>query len=365
MHDLGEAMHAEAEITFDCSKCGQHLGVDANGAGQIVTCPVCRESLMVPSGDVLARIAAITYAAPEENEPADTSPEWSHDPEDAEVSALREQLVETVRLRCRMERELVSARTEVETLQVQLRRSAEENSRLTAQLNQMEAGRRELEHSLADLTAQYEKLKNSAFAKDAALAERAESLRETQWALEKSEKKSLGLTQETTRLRAEIKQLRERASLVESLQTEVANLRRDFEASTEAQECNRLRARAEAAEERRRVEAREAEYLRAEIEQLLKAGDQLRGELKEAQERCMAAEQRAEELSIAKVQSDNEVLRGVLARQKAELENCYRELKRFRRSELGLKLVYALFALGLLGVAAFAMQVLPGIADVL
>lgn len=351
-------MHAEAEITFDCSKCGQHLSVDASGAGHTVNCPVCRESLIVPQEDVLTRIAAITYAAPGFEPPGRRPQEHVPDATDSEASVLREQLVDTVRLRCRMERDLMAARTEMESAQAQLRRATEENNRLMSRQDQLEARRREMEKALSELRMQHEKLTSDTATRDTALAERAETLRETQWALEKSEKRNLGLTQEVTRLREEVQQLRERTVVMESLERELAMLRKDFEASADAQECNRLRARAEAADEKRRLLTRELEDLREETAAL-------RRELSESHERYMAAEQRAEQLSIAKVQSDNEVLRALLARQKGELENCYRELKRFRRSELGLRLVYALFALGLLGIAAFAVQVLPGIADVL
>lgn len=351
-------MHAEAEITFDCSKCGQHLSVDASGAGHTVNCPVCQEPLTVPVEDVLTRIAALTYAAPGFEPPGIRPQEHAYDATDSEASALREQLVETVRLRCRMERDLMAARTEMESVQAQLRRATEENNRLASRQEELESKRREVEKALSELRLQHEKLTSDAVIKDTALAERAETLRETQWALEKSEKRNLGLNQEVTHLREEAIQLRERTALMESLESELAVLRRDFAASADAQECNRLRARAEAADEKRRLQTRELEDLRVETAALRK-------ELQESHERCMAAEQRADQLSVAKVQSDNEVLRALLARQNTELENCYRELKRFRRSELGLRLVYALFALGLLGIAAFAVQVLPGLANVL
>ena len=351
-------MHAEAEITFDCSKCGQHLSVDASGAGNAVNCPVCREPLIVPQEDVLARIAAITYASPGYDAPGIRPYERAPDEIDCEASALREQLADTARLRCRMERDLVAARTELESVQAQLRRATEENIRLLSSLEHLQADNRGLEKSRSALLTQCEELRSAAAAKDAGLAERAETLRELQWALEKSEKRYLAVTQELTHLQEKVKPLQERSSFVEALESELVTLRKDFAASAEAQECNRLRARAEAADEKRRLQTRELESLQAELEEL-------RVELNSSRERCTSAEQRAEQLSIAKVQRDNEVLRELLGRQKAELENCYRELKRFRRSELGLQLVYALFILGLLGVAVFAVQVLPGLADVL
>jgi len=36
------------DIIFACKKCGQHLEIDESGAGQIVDCPKCNQSLTVP-----------------------------------------------------------------------------------------------------------------------------------------------------------------------------------------------------------------------------------------------------------------------------------------------------------------------------
>ena len=43
------------DIKFNCPQCGQHLAVDATGAGLTVTCPKCGTSILVPQ---LARLAA-------------------------------------------------------------------------------------------------------------------------------------------------------------------------------------------------------------------------------------------------------------------------------------------------------------------
>lgn len=37
------------DIEFGCTKCGQHLVIDAAGAGQAVNCPKCGQVLIVPS----------------------------------------------------------------------------------------------------------------------------------------------------------------------------------------------------------------------------------------------------------------------------------------------------------------------------
>lgn len=42
------------DVSFFCIHCGQHLEVDAAGAGMVVPCPKCNQSLVVPSQDVIS-----------------------------------------------------------------------------------------------------------------------------------------------------------------------------------------------------------------------------------------------------------------------------------------------------------------------
>jgi hypothetical protein len=86
-----------------------------------------------------------------------------------------------------------------------------------------------------------------------------------------------------------------------------------------------------------------------------------RTELEQVNRRCVEAEKRAESLSTSEVSRDNEILRGILARQKEELEQRYRDLVRLRRARYGLRLTYWLFAVGALAVTAFAIKVLSGL----
>jgi len=45
------------DITFACQKCGQHIVIDENGAGQLVDCPKCGTKLVVPDTPKLSKIA--------------------------------------------------------------------------------------------------------------------------------------------------------------------------------------------------------------------------------------------------------------------------------------------------------------------
>lgn len=56
-----------------------------------------------------------------------------------------------------------------------------------------------------------------------------------------------------------------------------------------------------------------------------------------------------------------EVLRGIAARQSGQIRLQHRELVRLRRARLALRIVYGIFALGLVGLGYVALQLLPGV----
>ncbi len=357
-------MHAEAEINFDCSGCGQHLCADAAAAGQATTCPACHATVTVPQEDVLGRIAAITNLAGGWSEPEYESPRAA-EAQESEGAALREQLIDAMRVRSRMERELAAARVENEALQAQLRRAWEERDQQTASAERAKSERHELDKERADLLSERDELRQRISSQQEDLGAREQAVHHLQEKLKAAEAERVTLSQELIPLRKEAEQLRSRASLVEPLEKEVASLRKDIASSRDANEFHTIRLRAEMAEKTQKEQLCELENLRAEKDRLEKSAEELRKELAESNERCAAEARKLEELADGKVQRDNAVLRAVLGRQKAELENCYRDLKRYRRAQLGVRLAYALFALGLLGVAAFALQMLPGVADFL
>lgn len=357
-------MRAEAEINFECSGCGQPLSVDGRGAGQTTSCPSCQQSLTIPKDDVVGRIAAITNLVGDGwNEVVEPSTGRGSETSGAEISTIREQLIDAVRTRARLERDLAAVRVEMESLQVQLRRSWDERDQLISKVEQLQSSRVELENEHAELLSECGALRESIIEKDAEITTHAESIRELQEKQQATEVDRVALADELIPLRAEVAQLRDRASLVQSLERENAALGKDIASSREAKEFHALRLRAETAEGASKEQQVELEKLRAEMARLSKSDEALRVELAAINERFAAEERKVQALADGKVQRDNEVLRAVLGRQKSELENCYRELKRFRRAQLGIRLVYALFALGLLGVAAFAVQVLPEVTE--
>jgi hypothetical protein len=59
------------------------------------------------------------------------------------------------------------------------------------------------------------------------------------------------------------------------------------------------------------------------------------------------------------VQKDNDVLRGIVDRQNAELQARHIELVRFKRARMGLRMVYVGFGIGLVTLAIVTLKVLP------
>ena len=48
----------DQDILFDCPNCGKNLGIDARGAGLVVTCPDCGTKMQVPMSTPDARALA-------------------------------------------------------------------------------------------------------------------------------------------------------------------------------------------------------------------------------------------------------------------------------------------------------------------
>ena len=48
------------DIAFNCDKCGQHIVIDAAGAGMNVPCPSCNENLIVPTKRKAVKKPAMT-----------------------------------------------------------------------------------------------------------------------------------------------------------------------------------------------------------------------------------------------------------------------------------------------------------------
>ena len=143
------------------------------------------------------------------------------------------------------------------------------------------------------------------------------------------------------------------------LQEEIARLRHDLGEGHAGRELLALRDRFEVLDGKHQKATAALANLESAHATLTADELQLRTEVIAARERAAAAENRAEASSDSALQRDIGVLRGIIDRQKAELEERFAELRRLQRARFILRIVYALFALAFLVVIALVFVTPP------
>jgi chromosome segregation ATPase/DNA-directed RNA polymerase subunit RPC12/RpoP len=141
------------------------------------------------------------------------------------------------------------------------------------------------------------------------------------------------------------------------LRDQAETLRHDLVETDSGRELLELRNQLrDLTDEQARVAAALAEKT-AEAQSLTTSEQVLRRELQGTRQRCEDAEQRAAASSETQMQKDNDILRGILARQNATLSAYHQEVRGLRRGRYSVRFTYGLFALGLLALVFFAMSV--------
>jgi chromosome segregation ATPase len=430
-----------AEIRFACSQCGQSLLVDSSGAGISLNCPTCDHPVIVPTPGSLhdRHYGESAATAPGRAGYAGESETVSA----TEAQELREELVEALRRADDFERTLNAARKETAKLQQQLKKTTDENERLTAnitaalaeakslqterqqwkadlaqvrqsaataesqlgdarqKISQIEAALAALEENRAQWEQAFSQTAEGAQASESqlsALAAELEDARAQNAASEQAlaeargETEALGGQRAELRVQLEAAQAEARAAadtraVLAAVEEKLRAANRAIETVEEdrrsiAIRCTALRLEAETLRHdlttisagrelldlRARFQTTEAEHQRAaaalsrienEAKTLAATEQKLRAELAEARERGAEAERRAEASSDTALKQDNEVLRGIIARQNTVLEERFVELRRLKRARLFLRILYTFIGLGLVGVAALAVQFLP------
>jgi chromosome segregation ATPase len=142
---------------------------------------------------------------------------------------------------------------------------------------------------------------------------------------------------------------------------ECQSLRRSLSESTTGRDLMIARDQfAEVSKQRERL-AGEVRQLSDDLQTLTAAKVNRDEQFKTLSRELEEARRRAEAASEARLRQDNEVLRGIIARQNTELEQKHAQLVRLKRARLGVRLAYASFALGLVLVAAWAIKTVPGL----
>ena len=353
-----------AEIKFECAHCGQKIAVGSNAAGADVECPTCRNVLTIPLD--------AGFSEPRRTEPA-----------------AREKLAvlqaECERLRAsatHSQAEIKSFHAERLALRNEAAALKQRVAAADAQLSQMEILHQRLEAMETQLSSMEQELAENHAALSRANRERAAAAQELEGirselaaAAANVERAQIEADVAGTRLAETESRLAESSAERNALQAEMESLRTQFTAATgELESLHVLMDRDETSREllsiRKTLAAAEKELharrqSAAQFESDLKKAESERDRLdveRIALHRRIAEElQQVEELSKDNLLADNAKLRELLDRQNEELKLRFRELTRFRRAKLTLKIAWALAAIGAIGLGYFFVQVLPTI----
>lgn len=373
-----------ADIKFECSQCGQRMVVECSAAGQRADCPGCSTPLTVPHESTEApvngesSVAGLAVAVRASPPPA------------------RETGPKTVQ---QLEGELAVAHEEIERQHSLFKKAVDECERLNAngthiqaELKSFQADRQQLKtdltharHALATAEARVSELVDTLSAiqqENGALREQAEvdvnalnerlavvearlAARETE--LQQNKTEHTDALRSLARTRAEFSKVSTEAA---GLRSEVEILRTDFETTTQelastSQQLFDIKGQLESLTEEHRVSTAErddwrqqAEGFRHDLAQVDNGRDllELRGQHAELQKKHQSLEiALAEQAETGK--KENDVLRGIVDRQNATLAGHHVELRRLRRARFSLRLVYAIFALALLGLTFLALYI--------
>lgn len=406
---------ASHDIKFDCCHCGQRIVVERAGAGRQAPCPVCENVVTVPhhfggeprseverhrrrrgapaepaghpgkeesARQEIARLHASWKRAADECERMTASATHAQ----AEIKSFHSDRQQLKADLSQARHRTAAAGTQVAELTARLARVDEENAGLREQLDFAGV-------SLERLAA----METQLGVRERELARRHAENVEVLQALAATQAELAALSAQTARLRAEFETaqqlLNDAAQLEQQFAAEAAGLRaqvasagaenhalleardqwqaqagalrRDLTVSDSGRELLELRGRAqELIDEKTRL-AEALATATGEARARLAAHRTLQEELLETRRLRAEAEGRATQNSEAQLLKDNDVLRGIVARQNTTLGVHYVEVRRLRRARIALRILYLSFALGLLGLVAFALAVFSshGIGD--
>lgn len=383
------------EIKFTCSHCEQKMVADEAAIGLTISCPGCGSVLIVPATTTLDVSSAGPIRPRSQSMPADRpTPRTSTVSETVSGTSApeaRQDLIAASVQNSRLEGQIAEFRQQIKKLRAEISRVTSERDEAMAQAQQMAPELDVARENLHAYAEAFDSLQQQLRQAEADVAdarhhladtqeERTVALREMQVLQQRIAEKEQELTSLWTELTAatgkaegvdaELRKVRENLASVEqaseSLRLEMADLtkerdslRRSVSESGLGQELVSTReqlATAEKENKRLNLHSRQltsdvdaAERARKERDDLIRT---LKTELDNARRSATAN-------SEAKINNDNEVLRGIIARQNSELEQKHSQLKRLKRARLGVQFAYALFAIALIFIAVWAVKVIP------
>jgi len=287
-----------------------------------------------------------------------------------------------------LERELAVSRKEIARLKEQLHALGEERTRLQAALAE---GTKRSQQQTEDLELARERLKaleTEAAAMRTLRTAAEQELREARAEIVRLQDES-GLhrrnfddartklataeigVQRAAALEAELHSVEERLTAAleaghrgeqyrEELRAEVESARRELQLTESGRELTALRVRfAQTEEERKRLAAQFSDA-QGEVRRLSEGEREWRVQFDTMRRQRDDALSRADASSHSALQHGNDVLRGILDRQKSELDERYTELRRLRGAQLSLRILYVLTALMLFVAIVLGLQALHG-----
>jgi len=417
-------MDTHTEIKFECGECGQRILVDAAAGGMNLNCPSCRAAVLVPKSEVNFAAKPHrdaprrTSGATPKRAKSDAADRTFADPE---ISLLRQELVDASTQITHAERELEdlraqlaaarveaekfqasghSAQAEIKSERVALRNEVTQLKQklelVRAEADQAQAESNSLTEELAVWQNETATVRQQLRDREIEFAEVCTGLAESQAERTATLRENQALADEHARLEAELSAVRasltaalrdgeqlqavtqeltaERALLAaandqrkalgleaEKLKAEAAELRRSVSESASGKALLETRDQLAAVELERDRLAGEVRQLREDARQYDTVAEELTAQLKTLRRDLDESQRAAEAQSESRLQQDNAVLRGIVERQNAELEQKHALIVKFKRARFGLRLVYAVFALALIAIGVIAVKYVPAL----
>ncbi len=335
-------------IHFDCPHCSQSIAADSGDAGRSVGCPTCDQPMVVPPHH--------------SGKPVPTR---------SETLPLADQLADAWEERTRLVASLESTQATCSALHAQLQTALQTETALRSQLAEVEALRSH-DHSLAaekaSLAAAADSELRIALGTARGQIEVLRSERDAlKAALDIAQKSSIGAEEQATeRILAARRQATaaeaardELAQKGQALESEVRALRTQLTQDTGGRELLALRDRVRELSESYESKSVALAQATESLETQKRANDALQKQLSESLLRAADLERKAEEVSATNLQADNEVLRGLVKRQKALCKRQNASLIALRSARLFLRTVQSVGLLFVLSIAALALDALP------
>ena len=343
-----------ADIKFVCSHCGQKIAVGSDAAGLSVECPTCQNSVTIP--EPVSRIAPRRKDGGVREKSAGA-------PGQTEIKALQN--------------ERLSLRGEVASLK---QRAAMAEARLGAMQGEFDLQRQRLEATGTQLAATGQALSEARGSAAQSIGERSAAEQEiagirselaaTLAAFEQSQSAAAIASARLAEAERQLAESREKIAAAESearslekektsAQADLAALQNLLEEDEISREFLSTKTRLGSVERELHAHREATAKLEAELAVVESERRRLDDERTAMHRRVAVALREAESLSQDRLNTDNGKLREMLDRQNEELKNLYRDLTRFRRAKLTLKIIWALTALGMTCLGYAFLKVLP------